>query len=168
MHRIDRPMPVIRIAAAAATLLLAACASPAPRATEPPPRTMETRIAQHCARQAVAALGADVATVHDVRVQDRERAAKVLGLDASLQVVVVEAGSPADAAGLRPGDVVEAIDGRPVPTGPGARKTFLAAAGEHPGGPVLTLRRDGRMQVVSVPVRAPCTIEVLAPSARPA
>ncbi|MFZ4756839.1 MAG: PDZ domain-containing protein [Burkholderiaceae bacterium] len=168
MHRTNRPMPVIRIAAIAATLLLAACASPAPRAKEPPPRTTETRIAQHCARHAVAAIGADVATVHDVRAQDRERAAKVLGLDGSLQVVVVEAGSPADAAGLRPGDVVEAIDGMVIPTGPSARTTFLVAAGEHPGGPVLTLRRDGHIQVVSVPVRAPCTIQVLAPSARPA
>jgi S1-C subfamily serine protease len=42
------------------------------------------------------------------------RLARELGRDGCVEVVEVVAGSPADAAGLRPGDLIVAVDGEPV------------------------------------------------------
>jgi len=163
MTRFDRQRCAIRAATIGTAVLLAACAAPAPVAPDAGAR-VEALLAQRCAAAMPRLLGAEVATVHDFRPADRARAASVLGFDQALRIVAVDAGSPADAAGLRPGDVVEAVDGTSVPEGPRARQAFLAAAAaDGVGTPALRVRRDGLTQVVHVPGRAPCTTSVQAP-----
>lgn len=48
------------------------------------------------------------------------------GLDDNLQVEGAPEGSPASKAGLKPGDVIRAVNGDPAPTGPGAPAKFRA------------------------------------------
>lgn len=77
--------------------------------------------------------------------------ALALGLDrpGGALVADVTPGGPADEAGLRAGDVITAVDGRPVKRLRAATRAIAAAA---PGTAVrLTLRRDGGE--VAVPVR---------------
>lgn len=138
---LDRSTPLRDTSLAAilaASALLAACAAPM---TAPPGAVLEARLAQRC----IASIGAEVATLHDFRRPDRAAAAGRLGIDHALQVVAVVAGSPADEAGLRPGDRLEAVDGEPVPPGAGARPAFLAALGRGGTDPVLRVRRDGEV-----------------------
>jgi membrane-associated protease RseP (regulator of RpoE activity) len=166
MARLDRQRCTIRAAAIGAAVLLAACAAPAPVAPNTGAR-VEAIAAQRCAEAIPRLLGAEVATVHDFRPADRARAASVLGFDQTLRIVAVDAGSPADAAGLRPGDIVEAVDGATVPAGARARQAFLAAAADGDGAPALRVRRDGHAQVVHVPGRVSCTTSVQAPVSVP-
>jgi membrane-associated protease RseP (regulator of RpoE activity) len=170
MHRIELHLRTARAAVAGTVVVLAACAGPVPSSTDPGV-LLDARVAQRCAAKALPALGAEVATLHDFRSQDRARASRLLGIDRTLQVVAIEAGSPADAAGLRPGDRVEAVNGTPVPPGPQARRTYLTAAlegnGHADGGPVLHVRRDGQTQVVVLQSRKPCTVSVEAPRPSP-
>lgn len=170
--RATRAARAARAAIVGAAALLAACAGPAPSADiDGTGALIDARVAQRCAAKALPSLGADLATVHDFRSEDRARASRLLGIDRTLQVIAIEAGSPADAAGLRPGDRVEAVNGTPVPPGPQARRTFLEAAlaghGHADGGPVLQVRRDGQTQVVVLHSRAPCTVSVQAPRPSP-
>jgi membrane-associated protease RseP (regulator of RpoE activity) len=168
MNRPDLQRRATLTATLAAALLATACAAPTPTATATDPGArVEAAVAQRCAARVAPAFGAEVATVHDVRREDRAHAARVLGLDRRLQVVAIDAGSPADAAGLRTGDIVEAVDGGLVPTGPQARPAFLAAIGDSAGEPVLRVRRDGRTHDVALPARAPCTTSVRLPTVSP-
>jgi regulator of sigma E protease len=65
----------------------------------------------------------------------------------TLTVAAVEAGDPAAAAGLQPGDRIEAIDGRPLQGWNDLKQTVAANPGRRL---VLTVRRQGR--VLTVPV----------------
>ncbi|HUE77629.1 MAG TPA: RIP metalloprotease RseP [Longimicrobiales bacterium] len=82
---------------------------------------------------------------------DSARAALVMSLEPRLEIATtigtVEEGSPADAAGMRPGDrVVEAM-GRPVSTW----QEFVYAVETSPGEPVqLAVERDGERVSLSV------------------
>ena len=74
------------------------------------------------------------------------------GLEAGQGVVIVELlrGSPADRAGIEPGDVVIAVDGRTVETASQLRNEL---AGARVGTELrLTLRREGRRLQVLIPI----------------
>jgi len=74
------------------------------------------------------------------------------GLEPGLGVVIVELlrGSPADRAGIEPGDVVIAVDGRPVETASQLRNEL---AGARVGTELrLTVRREGRRLQVLIPI----------------
>jgi serine protease Do len=74
---------------------------------------------------------------------DMAAAFKLNGLAGAL-IGDVEKGSPADKAGLRPGDVVTQVDGKPLPD---SRSLQLAIAQMQPGQTVhLTVFRDGQQQ----------------------
>jgi putative serine protease PepD len=62
------------------------------------------------------------------------------------QISRVEPGSPATAAGLQPGDVVTAINGKPVPSTAG----FIATVGNFPPGQAITLtvKRGGQVKTL--------------------
>lgn len=77
-----------------------------------------------------AAIGAEVGTVDGTD-----------GTPAGTGIVAVTSGGPADHAGLRPGDIIQAADGTPTP-GPQALAAALAAA--HPGDQItLSVTRGG-------------------------
>jgi hypothetical protein len=70
--------------------------------------------------------------------------------DAGVMVNEVVAGSPADAAGLRVGDVITAIDGDPVAT---SRQLSQRVRGRDPEDRVtVELFREGRRQLVEVTI----------------
>jgi len=77
------------------------------------------------------------------------RLARELGRDGCVEVVQIVDGSPADQAGLRPGDLIVAVDGEPVT---GMNELQRLMVGERIGKPVrFTVARDSR--VVDVTVR---------------
>ena len=83
------------------------------------------------------------------------RLAEALGTDARAGVVVgrVRAGSPAERAGIRAGDVITAIDGRPVrDMGAVRNRIGLVRLGQSI---VLDLVRDGEAFEIDVTVEAP-------------
>ena len=84
-----------------------------------------------------------------VSVQDRPAGEVGRGL-AGVLVASVERNSPALRGGLRPGDVVTAVNGKPVDTARGLIRQIAQAA---PGTQVrLTLRRQGREMVLDITV----------------
>jgi S1-C subfamily serine protease len=73
-----------------------------------------------------------------------------LGLQQSSGALIQEvgAGSPAEKAGIKPGDVITAVDGKPIHT---PEDLIALIRGHHPGDTVqVTLVRDGAQQNVSV------------------
>ncbi len=84
--------------------------------------------------------------------------AEAMGLSGRQGAVVsqVEPGSPAERAGLRPGDVVVAVDGEPVRSSAELRNRIgLVERGSRID---LTILRDGRERHVRVEVGAPAEI----------
>jgi serine protease DegS len=74
------------------------------------------------------------------------------GFEAGQGVVIVELlrGSPADRAGIEPGDVVIAVDGRTVETASQLRNEL---AGAQVGTDLhLTVRREGRRIQIHIPI----------------
>jgi hypothetical protein len=142
-----------------AALLATGCATPA---TDPAAVAARAPMssAPDCAARTTLLVGAEVATLHDVAPVDRLRAATRLGLDESLQVVAVHPGSPAHEAGLRPGDVIEAVDGVAVQAGARAREAFLTASETLGYERRLQVRRDGHSLEVRLNVRRACVTPV--------
>lgn len=94
----------------------------------------------------------------------RDAAQRAFGLDDRLEVIAVLKGSPAEAAGIEPGDVLVSLDGDAVPRGTGAtkawRKEFEIAAERDPDGFDLVVERAGSPKVARlVPVKA-CNYDV--------
>jgi len=76
------------------------------------------------------------------------RLARRLGRDACVEVVQVDADGPAAAAGLRPGDLLLAVDGQPIG---GMRELQRLLVGEQIGVATrLTVARDDRILELSV------------------
>jgi S1-C subfamily serine protease len=76
------------------------------------------------------------------------RAAATLGRDRGLEITSVVSGSPAATAGLRPEEIIVAIDGEPV-TGIGDLQRLLGA--DHIGRPTtITVVRGGDVRAVEV------------------
>jgi membrane-associated protease RseP (regulator of RpoE activity) len=72
-------------------------------------------------------------------------------LVASNEITKVTAGSPAEGAGLRAGDMVMAVDGVPTPDFESVRDAILPRAGETV---TITIERDGDTRNVSVAIAA--------------
>jgi putative serine protease PepD len=68
------------------------------------------------------------------------------------EIVKVPAGTPADSAGLEEGDMVVAVDGKPVSDGIGL---IVAIRSHQPGETIrLTVRRDGQERRVEITLDA--------------
>ncbi len=77
-------------------------------------------------------------------------AAQALGLQGGVYVAGLVRGSPGERAGLRPGDVLLALNGSPIQSSTQALALF---AGTHPGQEVrLKIQRNGREQTLQIPV----------------
>lgn len=94
-------------------------------------------------------------------VADRPGMIAALGLDRGPAMIAVVPGSPADRAGLRPGDVLLAVDDVPLPRDAAAAAPFDAARARlradtildriaQDGTHRLTLLREGREQIVTL------------------
>jgi hypothetical protein len=91
-------------------------------------------------------LGVRVATVHEYEEPWRQAAASVHGLGDTLTVLGLVREGPAGDAGLRPGDRLLAVNGSPLPVGPGAARTFgttVAAVREAGGNQISVAYRRG-------------------------
>ena len=85
-----------------------------------------------------------------------DAAQQLYGMDDRLQVMGVLSGSGAARAGIRIGDKLDTVEGKPVPPGPGAERqaaTMLAPYIVHGSSVRLTMLRNG----VSIPVTVPFT-----------
>jgi hypothetical protein len=81
--------------------------------------------AELCGDQAIPSLGLVWFSVHDFNSRDREAVVRLYGMGESPRVLYVPpGGSPAQAAGIRKGDVLKTVAGRPVPTGRSAREEW--------------------------------------------
>jgi len=85
-------------------------------------------------------VGMRVATVHEYDDAWRDAAAAALRLSDTLAILGLVREGPAGDAGLLPGDRLLAVNGRPLPTGPGAVSAFGAA--------VAAVRETGGNQMV--------------------
>ncbi|KAA2213162.1 trypsin-like peptidase domain-containing protein [Teichococcus oryzae] len=85
-----------------------------------------------------------------VAVQDIGEEAVLGGRNRGVQIQSIERNSPAARAGLRPGDIVTALNGERIET---ARALIRSVAGTPPGQTVrMTLTRDGRSRELAVQV----------------
>ena len=88
---------------------------------------------------------------------------ELLGFDEHLKVTRIVEGSPAAKAGLQIGDVLTAIQGRMVPSGPGAGEAFAGLLRAMPvaGRPVaLAVERAGVAQQLAVTPELVCDFDV--------
>jgi len=91
-------------------------------------------------------IGAEIGTID---ASGKTSSCVTLGTDCRLVIVAPLADSPAEKAGLRPGDIVVAVDGRPVDglTIDAARDRIRGKKGTEV---VLTIERDGARQDISI------------------
>ncbi len=90
--------------------------------------------------------GVDVTDIAEMPLP-RRRELGLSDLAAGALVTGVEAGTPAERAGLRPGDVITAVDQRPV-DGPAELRRLLDAAGSH--APRLRIERGGMTDFIAL------------------
>jgi membrane-associated protease RseP (regulator of RpoE activity) len=116
---------------------------------------------ERCADQVRPSIGVISATSYSFERKVRDTAIRALGLGEVPTALYVVPGAPGEAAGVRAGDVLVAIDGRPVPTGEGAVKALneeLVAA-LTPGKPAsVSVVRAGARQELSLTPVAICDV----------
>jgi S1-C subfamily serine protease len=76
-----------------------------------------------------------------------------LGLDYGVRVAEVQPGSPADAAGIKPEDVILELDGKPVYSGD--RLRWLVRKGEEGKAVAIKLRRDKEVMTLNASPATP-------------
>jgi serine protease Do len=83
-----------------------------------------------------------------------DRAGEIgLARPAGVLITAVEPEGPADRAGIRPGDVIQAINGRPVEDAPSLRFRIATLLFEEPA--TMDVWRDGAVMTVELPVEPP-------------
>ena len=97
-----------------------------------------------CAPRTRPGHGIVAATLSDIKAASRSRMVSRMGLDTRPRVFLVASGSPAEAAGLRAGDLLVSVDGTPVASGGSGRKKIDALMRKVGLAPVkMTIRREG-------------------------
>lgn len=92
-----------------------------------------------------------------------EAAQQLYGMDGRLQVMGVLAGSGAARAGIRIGDKLDMVEGKPVPPGPDAERqaaTMLAPLITRGTSAKLTMLRNGAPVQVNVPFTRACAYSI--------
>ena len=92
-----------------------------------------------------------------------DAAQQLYGMDDRLQVMGVLPGSGAARAGIRNGDKLDMVEGRPVPPGPGAERqaaTMLAPLITSGTSARLTMLRNGAPVQVNVPFTRACAYSI--------
>lgn len=131
-----------------------------------------SRIAYPLVTKAVSLCGAETRFVHGAvfvgkylyKPEQRDAAQAAFGLGDGVQVLRVIPDSPAQRAGLQPGDEVTALAGRPVPRGEalpkelGDRLQALAGSGDEFA---VEVRRDGAARILRIAPEKACAFAVL-------
>lgn len=116
-----------------------------------------------CEHQARNLLGLTAKTKYSYTQDLASTAHTGLGLGESLRVMNVLAGGGAAQAGIRKGDILLAIEDKPLPKGPQAERNSapIVSAAMH-GRPSVNLGilRDGKQSVVNVPLTRACAFSV--------
>src|SRR3974390_232059 len=109
-------------------------------------------------------LGVEFAVVSGFNKDFRAAAIDLLGLSDEPTLISVIPGSPADSAGLKPGDVIRALGGVTAPTGDKATEKLhkeLEAQIKRDGHIAFLIRRNGAEQTVDVRPDVICNYRVL-------
>lgn len=172
---------------------LAACASPKPVALDtitsaaaaaPDPADNEARLkalladeqrlndifgrlitsnADLCGASYVPAFGFRLWSISDFAEPIRPAATAAFALDDRLQVYAVAADQPADKAGVKPGDILKAVEGKTLAEGPDGRRQFAegVTAGLLKHGRVrFSFERDGKTRKVRLKALKSCPYAV--------
>lgn len=122
-----------------------------------------TRNAVLCKTAARPLLGFTAKNQYSFPAELRNAAGSRLGLSESLQVMQVLDGGGALRAGVRRGDVLEAIQGQPLPQGPQAESEaarLVAPMLRNAVDVEVTVRRDGKPLALKVPLTTACAFTV--------
>lgn len=172
---------------------LSACASPTPVALDtitsaaaaaPDPADNETRLkallvdeqrlndvfgrlvtanADLCGAAYVPSFGFRLWSLSDFADPVKDAAREAFALDERLQVYAVAAGQPADKAGVKPGDILKAVEGRALAVGEDGRRQFAegVTAGLLKHGQVrFTFERAGKTRKVRLKALKSCPYAV--------
>ena len=129
-----------------------------------------TGAAPLCGKRIKRYLGIAFWNSHDVRqmyADDKWYRATVsaFGLDGRLRLLDATRGSPAAQAGLAPGDVLVAVNGRAVATGKDAAKKFAirvdAAIKENPAAISIEIQRDGKNRIAMLRTVPACDYQLV-------
>jgi Zn-dependent protease with chaperone function len=116
-----------------------------------------TRVRLHgvglCADQISPVTGILATTWAELPMAFREAAYDAYGVDDLVRVLAVQPGSPAAAAGVRPGDTVLSVDGAETHTSADLESTGSAEAAQR----VLRIERDGVLRDASIRVEPGCS-----------
>lgn len=150
-------------------------------ATALPGREMDARVAAIAFRLATAGLarcpepdadpGLTLQHLSQFELSDRPGIVAQWPLDRGPGVIAVVPDGPAARAGIRPGDIMVAVDGRPLPPEPGLSEPFDSARAHaradvirdllaSPRALSMTLWRDGAVRDVAVTPRPACPARV--------
>jgi len=120
--------------------------------------------AEICGERVTNHAGVWMMTRDELDSQWRATYAELFGVTDRPTVVSVTPGSPADRAGLRPGDVVTSINGRSVGSGKAAMEAIFTAIdgiGNQEGSINFAVERDGKSLLATVRTARVCDYEVL-------
>jgi hypothetical protein len=116
-----------------------------------------------CRRHARNLLGLTAKTRYSYTEEYADAARAALGLGERLRVMNVLPGSGAERAGVKKGDVLLAVDNKPLPQGPNAERDsapIVSAAMQGRGSVNLTVLRDGRRTAITVPLTRACAFGI--------
>lgn len=115
-----------------------------------------------CAKNTSYSTGIYLSTKHTYG-KSADAAEKILGFDDNLKISNVPAESPAAKAGLRRGDIIIAVNGVEIQTGPEAVKKAREVFGRAKADTVynVTYRRDGATRTVVVRPQQKCSYPLL-------
>jgi hypothetical protein len=118
-----------------------------------------TSNADLCGETYVPAFGLRLWSISDFAAPIADSARAAFNLDERLQVYAVAEDQPADKAGIKPGDILKAVEGKTLAEGPEGRRQFAEAvtAGLLKRGAVrFTFERDGKPRKVRLRALKSC------------
>lgn len=113
-----------------------------------------------CAGETKDTFGIVALSIHGVKPNMREAARRAFGLGDAIALVDVPETGPAYEAGLRNGDIIESVNGTPLPHGEQSLKTLAEVLATPPGSKQFAVRRGAEQLSFDVTPRAACPVEV--------
>ncbi|WP_334188185.1 PDZ domain-containing protein [Noviherbaspirillum sp.] len=116
-----------------------------------------------CKRQARNLLGLTAKTRYSYGKGFAVEAQSALGLNEQLKVMDVLPGSGAERSGIRKGDVLLAVEGKPMPQGPNAERdgaVLVNAAMRGRGSVTLSVERNGEQISIATPLTNACAFGI--------